>query len=302
MKQLIFFSTIFLLPALLNAQDYVPMAVDSATWVMGSTDENPIYDEVIVTRIEGDTMVNSIKYKKIYYYKYADFKILNKTRQLIGLLRDDIEERKVYGGIFEEFQSELSTFLNEESTCNWGDSDSFNEHLLYDFSLQEGDSIGACMLSIPTVIISKDSIERFGYKRLNYELSDDEYIMMTEGIGTCIGIFKGQTCFYTGGGYTYGLANYCIGSFENCGLLTSTEEQIQLTNEISITPNPISNVLRISSTNKIKKLVLYDINGRFVMSSLHTEEIEMIAYRSGIYILHVEDNFGNQNSFKVIKQ
>ncbi len=173
MKQLK--TILFLLTAFTTfAQEYIPMAVDSATWVLASTDENPIYDEVIVLRIEGDTILNTFSYSKIYKYVYQNSGLISSSRLLIGLLRDDISERKVYGGIFSELEDELQTFLNYDKRCSWGSIDTFNEHLLYDFSLQQSDSIDICMLTNPTVITSIDSIDRFGYYRLNYELEDDE--------------------------------------------------------------------------------------------------------------------------------
>ena len=96
------------------AQDYVPMAVDSATWVLASTDENPIFNNVKVLRIEGDTVVNSSTYSKIYKYTVDDSKLISQSRLLIGLIRDDIDERKVYGGIFEEQEQELTRFEKPE--------------------------------------------------------------------------------------------------------------------------------------------------------------------------------------------
>ncbi len=62
------------------------MAVDSATWVLASKDENPIYNEVIVLRIEGDTIVNSNSYSKIYKYDSNNQQIEISSRLLIGLI------------------------------------------------------------------------------------------------------------------------------------------------------------------------------------------------------------------------
>ncbi len=160
------------------------------------------------------------------------------------------------------------------------------------------------MLTNPTIIINKDSIERFGYIRLNYELEDDDNILMTEGIGTCIGIFKGQTCFHTGGGYSYDLSYYCIGSFEKCSLLTSTTEPSQIPNQLSISPNPVSGVLRILNVKSPinNKLLLYDMHGRLLRTESNTDRINMENYRDGIYILQVKDDYENLHSFKVIKK
>ena len=86
-----------------NAQDYVPMAVEGATWVMKTTDHytNPV-EGYYALRIEGDTMVNNLMYSQVYYYEMRGPDVLiNRSRMLTGLIRDDIPSRQVFGMVFE---------------------------------------------------------------------------------------------------------------------------------------------------------------------------------------------------------
>ncbi len=126
--------------------------------------------------------------------------------------------------------------------------------------------------------------------------------MMTEGIGTCLGIFKGQTCFYTGGGYTYGLANYCIGSFNNCGILTSAKDENQLSQFIIISPNPVSDRLTIESDIKLHKIGLYNLNGQLILETTKTNAINMNSVSDGVYFLKIYSESGSCQTFRIIKQ
>jgi len=284
----------------LSSQNYVPMAVDSATWFMGSTDENPELDVIVVLRLEGDTVVNNMTYSKIYHYEYQNG-ILLFTRKLLGLLRDDISERKVYGGVFHDMQNDFGTFLNEyEYQCNWGDENSFNEDLLYDFNVEQGDTLSSCMFPDQNIITSIDSLELYGYKRRSLAIEDNDFKNLTEGIGTCIGIFRGQECFLTGGGYSYYLFNYCIGPFENCNLLTSTKE-VNSENKINISPNPVSDILYISEESDFIKFSVMDVHGQVIESFDRLNRIDMSNYSSGIYILKAMDISGKVYIQKVVK-
>ena len=299
MRQLIFiFLIIGFLPNL-NSQDYVPMAVDSATWLMTKGDEIPQLSKSIVLRIEGDTIINGLNYSKLYHYDVFLYEVLFNTRKLLGLIRDDINQKKVYGGLINGVQFGFETFLSETVQCDWGDLNSFQEHLLYDFSLQEGDTINNCMYPFPTKITSVETIKRHGFQRRNYVLDHEGYAIMTEGIGTCIGIFKGEECYITGYDY-YILDNYCIGSFSNCNITTSIN-QASLNFQIDIFPNPFQSHFYIEASVKLKKISLLDLNGKLIKEFQRTTQIDMSNFLEGIYVVKIEDEEGNIFCRKVIK-
>lgn len=275
------------------------MAVDSATWLMTKGDEIPQFSESIVLRIEGDTMINGLSYSKLYHYDVNLYEVLANTRKLLGLIRDDINQKKVYGGLINGVQFGFETFLSENVQCDWGDMNSFQEHLLYDFSLQEGDTLNNCMYPFPTKISSIEIIERHGFQRRNYVLDYEGGAIMTEGIGTCIGIFKGEQCYITGYDY-YILDNYCIGSFSNCNITTSIN-QPSLNLQIEIFPNPVQSQLYIKASAKLKKISLLNLNGKLIKDYEEIVQIDMANFHAGIYIVKIEDQEGNIFSKKVIK-
>ena len=300
MKQLTFIILLLLKSYALTSQAYVPMAVDSATWFFGSTSYETEFDERVVLRLEGDTIINNLSYSKIYHYENEDWAIVFQSRKLLGVLRDDVAEKKVYGGFLNGMQNSFTTFLTPYGRCDWGNINAFNEHLIYDFDVVEGDTIDICMLDERATISAIDTIERFGFRRRNLKLSDSNSSIMTEGIGTCIGIFKGEECFVTGSPIAYDLFRYCIGGFDNCDLLTSIKDNIKQ-DELTIGPNPVTEILNISSPSRLKNITILSIEGKLIGSFTNTNHIDMSDYESGLYILNVLDVNGVIRSEKIIK-
>ena len=300
MRQLHFILLLIGFTTGLWSQPYVPMAVDSATWHLASTDENPANDEIIALRIEGDTLVNNILYYKIYHYDFIADGLFSKSRKLLGLLRDDINERKVYGGLLGGVQYGFETFINYNASCVWGDVNNFNEQLLYDFDFELGDTVNVCMLSGPAVITSVDVTDRFGFQRRTFELDNDQHTIMSEGIGTCLGIFEGSfECFFTGGGFAYGLVNYCIGDFSDCSFLTSAKDEAP-EEILNVYPNPVSGVLSISNSVEIKQFSLLDIHGKLI-EVYSDNTIDFEDQPRGIYFLIGETSDGSRYTTRVIK-
>lgn len=281
------------------------MAVDSATWYLSSTDENPLFNASIVLRIEGDTLLNNMLYAKIYHYDIIQDKISVKTRKLLGLIRDDISNKKVYGGLLGGVQYGFQLFLNSDAQCDWGDTSTFNEHLLYDFDVQVGDTLTSCMLSHPTVVSTIDTIVLYGYQRRNLNLKDDHSSMMTEGIGTCMGIFQSDPCFFTGGGILYALTNYCIGSFSECNFLTSSEVELPM-RQMDIYPNPTNGLVTIELDNiHINDLIeVYDLFGRKRLSkTIETgmEHLDISTFEEGMYIITIKSTALRMQYERLIK-
>ena len=70
---------------------------------------------------------------------------------------------------------------------------------------------------------------------------------------------------------------------------------------IAVYPNPVQNVLKIQLKNNLKKATIYNLLGK-KLEEFTTKTIAVSKYKTGIYILKVEDEFGNNYSKKWIKQ
>ena len=112
MKKLLF-PLVFMLIINVNAQHtYKPIFGDSVTsWYF--------YENFIFTAKE-DTIIDSLHYKKLYYDNSAGFFELRRY----AFIRTDSVNSKVY------FKKDTSQFFKKDT----------NEYLLFDFTLEEGDT------------------------------------------------------------------------------------------------------------------------------------------------------------------
>ena len=77
----------------------------------------------------------------------------------------------------------------------------------------------------------------------------------------------------------------------------SSDESLGFT----IYPNPVNNLLNIKSNLALKSGIIYNLLGKKI-STVTSNSIDVSKFNSGIYILKIEDEFGNISSKKWIKK
>ena len=95
--------TLIFLPCQMHGQNYRPMAIENATWIMGGYGDYE--NSHFAYKIEGDTTINQVTYHKLYIYnleRIDSFSYAIVDRFYSGYMRDDIENRKVYGNLIQE--------------------------------------------------------------------------------------------------------------------------------------------------------------------------------------------------------
>ena len=97
-------------------------------------------------------------------------------------------------------------------------------------------------------------------------------------------------------GVSFALDTFNIGA----GVL-GTQEVLQQKSEISVYPNPTSDLLTIKSTDKIKKVSVYDVSGKKVRVELIDDKIDVRHLQSGTYLLEIQTSSGKQTK-KFIKK
>lgn len=109
--------------------------------------------------------------------------------------------------------------------------------------------------------------------------------------GENIGIYKKTAMSYgsSSPGQSAQLVYWNVNG-EECGTLyNSTEELIHI--QLSVSPNPTRDILKISSDHKIESIRLSDLSGRLIFSqkkiALHLTEISLASLQKGAYILEV---------------
>ncbi len=251
-------------PLLSKAQDdYIPIAVEGAQWIVAMGDMTTPWPVEYLWEYYalGDTSINDIAYKKIYHRSLVATQdpppfIPNSDYHLKGLIRDDTIEIKVYA---------IDMFGSGGDFCPASE-----EFLMYDFSVDQGDTVGYCLLpDWETHIIDtihQDVYKGFDTRRFQLLWIYDSYF---EGLGSEYGLYEplflpidkttSNPLYYT---YLY---HYCRQA--PCGLIVSVPEQQIARNYFQIYPNPATNILNIKlrAEETSGEICLFDIYGQELM-------------------------------------
>ena len=281
-----------------NAQDYVPMAVEGATWVMKTTDHymNPV-EGYYALRIEGDTMVNNLMYSQVYYYEMRGPDVLiNRSRMLTGLIRDDIPSRQVFGMVFEGAALTFAT----AGICVESTPSAPLEHLLYDFGAELGDTLDNCILvrDDEFVFTSEEMQNHFGFDR-RAMLSESSVEVQVEGIGLAgRSLFVPSVFFVTY--FSNDLINYCVGELDECSFLTSTKS-VETSEFLKLYPNPATDFIYVESEKELVQVSLISASGSTLRVSTESLGLDVSMLPAGLYFLRAEDEEGRVQVERVVK-
>jgi len=275
---------------------YVPFPTENAQWniyLEYSISEAPIDTVLLRYFLGGDTMVNQINYKKLCL---ETGNLANPERKLAGLIREQ-NKRIYYRG------TDFLGFPHDE------------EWLLYDFNVQEGDTVWHSNSGYDyTVIETIDSVEIDGRLRRrykvntwrNYYFEDEEYWI--EGIGsikngllghitdipTCCYHFWEFVCYCENGTEKYLNPSYddCVPSF----LLSSSGYKIPL-HEITIYPNPVFGRFIVGNipTASDFRMSFYGSSGQLIKTQKlqpGSNAVQFSAF-NGVAVVIITDSNGN---------
>jgi len=281
MKKIIVIILFSILTTMTFSQDYYPLIEENRTWNVISVILTGPYPgdtsfSTLTYKFFGDTIIDSKAYLKLY--RSSEENPLNWT---------------------------LDCFMRENETKVWlkGISQE-DEILMYDFSLEVGDSIsdytGTTYLIIDSIgyqTIGQD--ERIKYYLSSIEMPDYYNETWIDGIGSSKGIcFSGTVLFV--GGWTWflclsenGELTYMNPNYNSCYLTTETNE-IQFP-VIDIFPNPTKEILFIQNRNSlnIKSITISNINGLTIKRfNTNTSELDISELSSGLYFLNISSDSG----------
>ncbi len=303
MKKLLFFAFLSLTICFItgnqvsaqNKQPYQPMALEGAHWWVYHWDTNwppwqPSDDYQYVLR--GDTVVNDVSYKKVYYRELTDEgSSLIEYESFLGLMRDDTMNRKVF-------------LINYSLGVLW-DCPVNEEFLLYDFGVSIGDTINTCMVEAfgGAKIYSIEYEFMYGIERKIFTVEADNPFI--EGIGNGYGVFEwGQSVKEKAGqerGAGTSLGYYCLGTDEECGCQWVGIEEREKPVKLKVSPNPANEIVNFEFGNiqnfQQAQLRCYDVFGNL----LHSEAVvqgqkevvlDISSWPSGMYVAVVYSNGG----------
>lgn len=281
MKKSIFIILVFCFSTALFSQSGYPLIQEGNSWNVLAAGVFPFFDTVYSTityKITGDTILNSVLYKKLYESG-------------------------------EEFPDQwaLWGFMREDSTGKaW-----YKEHgggedfLLYNFSANQGDELQIGMYEPVTLLVdSITTINIDGSDRSKLWLSCNENPYYTEtwieGIGSDKGIVWSGSAYIVGGFYRL----LCLSEndelvfvnpeYDDCYINTvGMPEMIKIPFEIF--PNPAKNFLNITSNTNFtfSSIQITDLSGKIVASyDGHPDQIDISSIPAGMYFIIAECESG----------
>jgi len=281
------FSVIFFVPILfsskrLNAQEYLPTALEGSHRIVAMYYQDPEFVPIpeIVSQWDyycsGDTIYEDNTYKKLYkrdiqinsypYHPISDY-------HLVALIRDDIEERKVYACHIADWYVNYCGFDPEV--------------VLYDFSVEEGDVISVCLSDMEwNEIFNVHEGVMYDTETRLFDLGIYYYM---EGIGSSCGFLETMTVVLKNSKDIYfnELYDYCSG--DDCSFFTGLNELA--VEKLYVFPQPASTNLsfRIPLANQLGDLFIYNYTGQLmqkikIRSNNDLFTIDISQYTSGIYL------------------
>ncbi len=274
------------------AQTYQPMAVEGAHWVIQSDRLSTLWlDEKFVLSIRGDTIIQGQSYKKVYKEPYEfdeSRKVFLKNiagSSLYALMRDDTTQRKVYA------------IMGETAYDNCADSE---EYLLFDFSLTSGDTLSWCSLQEFKLDPEKPHIVDSSKVASSYPTGGERKVLyaVLPFIGYLDATISEETMpIIEGFGYEhYGpfivgtsVEKYCVGTLEECELITDTEDISQT--DIHIFPNPAADFIYVDVKNRENasfQYQLFSVDGKKMREGyLQGDKVSIQDLPTGLFFLFI---------------
>jgi hypothetical protein len=278
------FAILFILLLSGNASAHRSMFGSQSTWWVTEfgTWSLSFYNDTMY--VSGDTVANSLSYKKLTSKKYES---------TYGLMREDTVAGKVW------FKS---LYYNSDSTDTV-------EVLTYNFSLQKGDTFDTWNVNYPgnmkddmpdSLTIVDTIYYQNGLKHIQFKAAGDvflgaytkEPLMMIEGIGSIYGVlWKMRTaamphyllCAYKDGvqqPYTNVLYK------GDCSPPKLSVNSITQKTAIEVYPNPATNMLHIKGVGNCS-IRITTVNGVEVLQVKKVDKVDITALPAGVYFYFI---------------
>jgi hypothetical protein len=294
-----FLALLILAPFMSKEQTYVPFPDSNAVWqevlLPYPPGPMPAYLQHFHYSVSGDTLINDISYKKLFVTIYNTECSLDSTGPYYaGGIRNNTDEKKVY----------------------YFDSNGLEELLLYDFTLDVGDTVPMSFIndSYPYLYVeSIDSVLIGDHFRKSYIYAQDTYppITVIEGIGAETGLLEPLEifelismlrCYHQDHSLLWINPNV-----DSCNLETDTCLTISIPERISdnrlllIYPNPASDIIYLYLSPEILipstdiRIEIYNSFGEKVgesqvPSGQDVYSFDVSCLSNGLYVTVIKEN------------
>lgn len=276
MKTILILVATCCMACLANAQQYqyVPLPTDQMQWLFNYSNPNRgsfITGRFLLIQTGEDTVLSGQTYKKIFRreaYGRADY-IADIADIFAGGIRED--QKKIYA------IGDLITMHSYTTPAT------YPEHLLFDFNLSEGDTLGLNEITkIDTITIGNSQRKRFHWYSTVWAI---------EGVGVLTGIWSQALCVSDQINMLYSPNNDCAYVFPY-GTPTSVDHTTASA-KISVYPVPFSNSITIEAPAAVLATI-YNIVGTEVLKQPVDNKTELRTdhLSAGTYFLKLSDNTG----------
>ena len=248
---------------------------------------------LIVDSLESDTLINSVRYTKVYRKTQdalCSTNILN-PYAYFGAIRQDTLNRKV--------------FFNSPST---------GDQLLYDFSISMGDTIYSWFsICAPRVVTAVDQVTIQGQQRIRYKLEDIDQVCggifyLIEGVGATSGLTDPMAslgsillCMSDSGNVVYRDSGYvtCNSPVDTCLAVNIPE----LTEEVYIVyPNIYPSTIKVELKTNLKfKASIYNVSGNLIQMKNVISECYFMDILPGVYVVSLQSDINVFNQKIIVK-
>ena len=250
-------------------------------------------DEYYSITFSSDTLINSQTYHKLttpFVQSFSTGTCGGIPTGYKGAIRQDTANKKVF-------------YIPPTDTT---------EQLLYDFTMQVGDTVRGYIETFAfttDIVQSIDSVLIGSTYRKRWNINNCYNIQFIEGIGSTYGLFERSpgcitddagyslTCFQQNGQSLY------PDTITNCQLITSVNSIDNFSNQIKIFPNPSSSSFTVDFDNAdIKEIKLTDLLGNtiFQQQTNKQSQIKIDRLQIGTYILTIIDRKNRTTNRKII--
>ncbi len=285
-KRLLIFIIIFQFSTEIKSQEYIPLAVEGAQWIVRYDDQYtpPTVDLLWEYFASGDTCIGNKCYIKVFKRDLIPTDesppfIPDGEYELFGFIRDDSINRKVYA-----IQS-----------VGWSPCPQNEEFLMYDFSLNIGDTVDFCLIPdfFTYLIDTIYSGNYLGFDTRLYKILDMWEDFYYEGLGSYYGLFEEMFAPFksTDQKYIYHTFLYYYCRESPCNLIVSVPELHMPSPSFQLSPNPVTDILNIklnsrTTRGEIRLLNLYgqEVRRLLVMNGISNYQLDLTSLPSGYYI------------------
>lgn len=274
---------------------YIPIVEEGKFWIyLNHQDEDhpsPVSGHAIT--FEGDSIINSLRYKKVYILELAgehscpyppcfqfNFPYQTTGKFLISFIREDTVRKKVF----------MLPDITADLFCD------SKEYLIFDYSLNMNDTLNPCIYQF----IGAENGENFPWGivdsiNVTYRFGKNRNTIFTTGVMRYGGLPPiGEVLILEGIGLEhYGLfheplsylVDFCEGGMEACEIAVSTHA-IDSPKRIALFPNPTDGIVHISvNEGAYREVRVFTILGEFITEFQNTGAIDLSNQENGIYFI-----------------